>query len=243
MPLPVAQSFKQAAAVSGALAASGAVLLAAGFLGVLDRVLTFAIGLPLLMVGIAALAIYRIKLGEPYRELTPKIPYLYLFMDMYLTAGFSANDALGKAAEMLDDKVLILLHRHLMAGYGHEEAISRVFNGFKGMARTYVENLLRSSLFGMGGVSFIRDSLSHLLAEKEKEIEKVTEQLSMITEIYTVAGVFAPLTAIAALAALFAFGSGGIDPELMAILVMLMSIVAMGVVALLAKAVIDRVRV
>ncbi len=243
MSHPAARSFKQAAALSGGLVAAGVALLVIGFLGLLDEVLTFTLGVPLLAVGGAALAVYKIKLSEPYRELTPKIPYLYLFMDMYLTAGLSANDALGKAAEMLEDKVLILLHRHLVAGYGYEEAVNRVFNGFKGMARTYIENLLRSSLFGTGGVSFIRDTLSHLLIEKEEEIEKVTQQLSMITEIYTVAGVFAPLTAIATLAALFVFGSGGIDPFLMAILVMLMSIGAMSAVALMAKSVIDRVRV
>jgi len=240
---PRAQNFKQAAAASGAVAAAGAALLAAGLAGLLNQVLGLTIGLPLLAVGAASIVVYRIKVMEPYRELGPKIPYLYLFMDMYLTAGLSANDALGKAAEMLDDKVLILLHRHLMAGYDYDEAVERVFNGFKGMARTYVENLLRSSLFGTGGVSFIRDTLSHLLAEKEKEIEKVTQQLSMITEIYTVAGVFAPLTAIAALAALFVFGSGGIDPFLMAVMVMLMSVGAMSAVALIARYVIDRVRV
>lgn len=243
MSHPAARSLKQAAAVSSGLSAAGAALLITGFLGLLDRVLALTMGLPLLVVGAAALIIHRIKLSEPYRELTPKIPYLYLFMDMYLTAGLSASDALGKAAEMLDDRVLVLLHRHLVVGYGHEDAVEKVFNGFKGMARTYVENLLRSSLFGTGGISFIRDTLSHLLIEKEKEIEKVTEQLSMITEVYTVAGVFAPLTAISALAALSVFGSGGIDPFLMAVLVMLMSIGAMSAVALLARTVIDRVRV
>ena len=243
MSHPAQQSFRQAVITSTALVATGAALLTTGFMGILNEVLSFTIGLPLLAVGALSLAVYKIKQGEPYRELAPKIPYLYLFMDMYLTAGLSASDALGRAAEMLDDKVLLLLHRHLVAGYGHEEAVERVFDGFKGMARTYIENLLRSSLFGTGGVSFIRDTLSHLLIEKEKEIEKVTQQLSMITEVYTVAGVFAPLTAISALAALFVFGSGGIDPSLMAVLVMLMSIGAMSAVALLAKTVIDKVRV
>lgn len=243
MSHPAAQSFKQAVLASVTLAAAGGAFLTMGSLGFLDRVLAFTIGTPLLAVGAASLAIYRIKIREPYSELTPKIPYLYLFMDMYLTAGLSASDAFGKAAEMLNDRILALLHRHLVAGYGHDEAVKRVFNGYKGMARTYVENLLRSSLFGTGGVSFIRDTLAHLLLEKEKDIEKVTQQLSMITEVYTVAGVFAPLTAISAIAALFVFGAGGVDPVLMAVLVMLMSIGAMSAVALLAKAVIDKVRI
>lgn len=243
MSHPAAQSLKQAVTASGVLAALGAAMIAVSFLGPLDKVMGIPIGFSLLAAGGLSLIMYRVKLGEPFRQLAPKIPYLYLFMNMYLTAGLSASDALGKAADMLGDKVLKILHRHLMAGYGHEEAVMRVFNGFRGMARTYVENLLRSSLFGTGGVSFIRDTLSHLLVEKEKELEKVTEQLSMVTEIYTVAGVFAPLTAIAALAALFVFGSSSIDPELMAVLVMLMSVGAMAAVALMARAIIDRVRV
>ena len=226
-----------------ALAGVGVAVFILGVIGLVSEIFGVTMGVPLLGTGAASYVVYKIKRMEPFRELAPKIPYLYLFMDMYLTAGLSASDALGKAAEMLDDSVLMLLHRHLMAGYDYEEAVERVFDGFKGMSRTYVENLLRSSLFGAGGVSFIRDTLSHLLLEKEKEIEKVTQQLSMITEVYTVVGVFAPLTAISALAALFVFGSGGIDPFLLAILVMLMSIGAMAAVSLMARSVINKVRV
>ncbi len=243
MPCQREHNAKQVALVFSSLAIVGASLLVIGLLGVVDRVIAIPVGFPLMLTGISSVVLYEIKLREPYRELSPKIPYLYLFMDMYLTAGLSASDALGKAADMLDDKVLKLLHRHLSAGFRHEEAVRRVFNGYSGMARVYVENLLRSSLYGAGGVSFIRDTLSHLLIEKEKEIEKVAQQLSMITEIYTVTGVFAPLTAIAALAALFVFGSGGIDPSLMAMLVLSMSVGAMAAVAALARTVIDGVRV
>jgi len=243
VPYQRAHNAKQVAIVFSSLAIVGASLLVIGLLGSVNKVIAIPIGLPLMLIGLSSVVLYEIKLRETYRELSPKIPYLYLFMDMYLTAGLSASDALGKAADMLDDKVLKLLHRHLSAGFSHEEAVRRVFDGYRGMARVYVENLLRSSLYGAGGVSFIRDTLSHLLIEKEKEIEKVTQQLSMITEIYTVTGVFAPLTAIAALAALFVFGSGGIDPSLMAMLVLMISVGAMAAVATLARTVIDRVRV
>ncbi len=198
----------------------------------------------LFLVAGSSLLLYHNKRTELLKKLEQKIPYFYLFMEMYLLSGLSAQDGLKKSAILLEDPVLYKLFRYLQAGIPYNEAIDRIFDGYKGPSRLYVSNLLHSTLFGTGGMSFLKETLEHLIVEKEKEIEKITEQLKILTEVYTILGVFGPLIGLASIAALLAFGGvRGFNIDFLMIGILVLAAVSMAFIVVLAQSMVSKVRV
>ena len=226
------------------LSAMGAVFLVLSFI----KLIPFKLGLPVsvsmfLISGLSFL-VFKMKAVEPLKNLEQKIPYLYLFMEIYLLSGVSAQEGLKKSAILLEDPVLYRLYRHLQAGTPYEEAIKKIFGKYKGPSRLYVSNLLHSALFGTGGMVFLKETMEYLITEKGKEIEKVTEELKILTEIYTILGVFGPLIGLASIAALLAFGGvRGLNVDVLAGGILLFALISMAFIVVLAQSMIGKVKI
>ncbi len=222
----------------------GSITLLLAVLGQIPLKLGLSISAFLYLIGGVSILLYYMKRAEPLRNLEQKIPYFYLFIEMYLLSGISAQEGLKKSAVLLDDPVLYKLYRYLQAGIPYDEAVKKIFNGYKGPSRLYVSNLFHSTLFGTGGMSFLKEALEHLIVEKGKEVERITEQLKILTEVYTILGVFGPLIGLASIAALLAFGGvRGLSIDVLTIGILVLAAVSMAFIVVLAQAIIHRVKV
>ncbi|GEM_PF-2900349 len=212
--------------------------------GVVPLKLGLSLSGSLFLISGLSFLVFKLKLLEPLKNLEQKIPYLYLFMEIYLLSGVSAQEGLKKSAILLEDPVLYRLYRYLEAGIPYEEAIKRIFGKYKGPSRLYVSNLLHSALFGTGGMVFLKETLEYLITEKGKDIEKVTEQLKILTEIYTILGVFGPLIGLASIAALLAFGGvRGLNVDLLAGGILVLAVISMAFIVVLAQSMTHKVKI
>ncbi|MEB3757907.1 MAG: hypothetical protein GSR76_03535 [Desulfurococcales archaeon] len=226
------------------LAITGAVFLFMSFLSFIPLKLGLPISLSLFVISGLSFLVFKMKSVEPLKNLEQKIPYLYLFMEIYLLSGLSAQEGLKKSAILLEDPVLYRLYRHLQAGIPYEEAIKKIFGNYKGPSRLHVSNLLHSALFGTGGMVFLKETMEYLIAEKGKDIEKVTEELKILTEIYTILGVFGPLIGLASIAALLAFGGvKGLNIDVMAGGIIVIALISMAFIVVLAQSMIQKVKI
>jgi hypothetical protein len=222
----------------------GVLFLGLGILEFIPLKLGLPISVSLFIISGMSFLVFKIKAVEPLKNLEQKIPYLYLFMEIYLLSGLSAQDGLKKSAVLLEDPVLYKLYRYLQAGIPYEEAVKKIFGKYKGPSRLYVSNLLHSALFGTGGMVFLKETMEYLVNEKGKEIEKVTEQLKILTEIYTILGVFGPLIGLASIAALLAFGGvRGLDLNVLTGGVLIFTFISMAFIVVLAQSMIHKVKI
>jgi len=220
------------------------VILFFGVAGAIPLLPGLVVSIILYFMALASALAYLGMKNEAYKNLDQKIPYLYLFMEIYLLSGLSPQEGLKRTAMLLEDPVLYMLYRYLEAGVPYTEALDRLLAGYRGPSSMYVSNLLHSSLFGTGGLKFLSETMEHLVNEKEKDIEKVTEQLRIITEVYTILGVFGPLVSLAGISALMGFGSlRGLNMELVMIGILFFAVISMAGVVALAQSIIHKVRV
>lgn len=230
--------------VSASFAIFATVFILLTLLGLIPFKIGVFISAILYMIGGGVILLYYSKRMELLKNLEQKIPYFYLFMEMYLLSGVSAQEGLKKSAILLDDPVLYKLFRYLQAGRPYDEAIKKIFNGYKGPSKLYVSNLLHSTLFGTGGMGFLKETLEHLIAEKAKDIERINEQLKILTEVYTILGVFGPLIGLASIAALLSFGGvRGLNINFLMVSILILAVVSMAFIVMLAQAIVQKVKV
>jgi hypothetical protein len=234
----------QVFAVLAVLAGADVVSLILAFIGLIPFRLALLISSITAAIGVTSVILYRMKTLEPFKALDAKIPYIYLFMEMYLLAGVSPQEAIKTTSQLLNDMVLYRIYRYISAGRSYEEAFKMVFGKYAGTGRSYIENLVRSGIFGLGGLRYIREALNHILVEREKLIEKTVEQMNMLAEVFVILGVFAPLIAIVTVASLTIFGvTGWFDPAAIMFLLILFSVVVMLLVVTTSKSMVEKVKV
>ena len=236
--------WEEVAITSLTLSIVGAVFLVFSVYSFIPLKLGLPISISMFIIAGLSFLVFKMKAVEPLKNLEQKIPYLYLFMEIYLLSGVSAQEGLKKSAILLEDPVLYRLYRHLQAGIPYEEAIKKIFGNYKGPSKLYVSNLLHSALFGTGGMVFLKETMEYLITEKEKDIEKVTEQLRILTEIYTILGVFGPLIGLASIAALLAFGGvRGLNVDILTTGILVLAIISMAFIVVLAQSMVQKVRI
>ncbi len=174
-------------------------------------------------------------------KLTLRLPHVVLKLRTLVAAGEPPLKAFQDVVRTSKLTILDLILKEIMLGYTPQEAVEHV----KAMIGPHpsLESLRRiMDAIEMGGEStalFLKDEFEGLMVEKDSELRKAMDNLSVIVELYMSMGVFAPVIGIIMLSSLAILGGINVIPLIAALIfiaIPLLSIFS----AIMAKRMVER---
>ncbi len=183
----------------------------------------------------------KFKMSSMLEQLELRLPHLVLRLRTLIMAGESPLDAFISAATEVRSPILDLIIKEITLGRTPEEALNDVKQVFGN--KPIFDTLKRVMLsLGMGeeAINYLKEEFEALMSERESNLRKAIESLSVIVEMYMSMGVFFPVVAIVMLASLSILGTGINVNILIALLIFVAIPLFSAFSAIMAKKIVER---
>ncbi len=195
---------------------SSLTLPALSIIGLLKTLTLLDIALAILTGGTVTLIMLlypRFIISSMLDKLELSMPHLILRTRTLIMAGESPLQTFINASGEIKSPILDYLIKSIITGETPETVLDEI-EGFFGK-KPVIDRLKRIVLsLGMGtqAISFLKDEFEAVMAEKDNNLRKALDSLSVVVELYMTVGVFFPVIAIVLLSSLSILGGpSGID--------------------------------
>lgn len=199
------------------------------------------IELVLIAITASLLLLPKFMLSSDIDKLTLGLPHIILKLRTLVAAGEPPLKAFEDVARNSGLTILELILKEIMLGYTPQEAVERVSKIIGKNPTLEVLGRVMSAI-EMGGEStalFLKDEFESLMAEKDSELRRALDNLSVIVELYMSMGVFAPVIGIIMLSSLAILGGIDVTPLITAIIFIAIPLLSV-FSALMAKKYVER---
>jgi len=185
--------------------------------GVITLPEALVVELVMATIGVAIILLPRFMLSSELDKLNLRLPYIVLKMKTMIAAGEPPLKAFEEVVKDVKLGILDLILKEILLGTPPAEAVSKVQ---KLVGKNPAFDVLKRVMTAieMGGEStsmFLKDEFEGLMSDKDAELRKAIENLSVIVELYMSMGVFAPVLGIIMLSSLAILSGANVTPLIM----------------------------
>ncbi len=182
--------------------------------GVITLPEALVIELVMASVSAAMFLLPKFMLSSELDKLNLRLPYIVLKMKTMVSAGEPPLKAFEEVVKDVKLGILDLILKEIMLGTPPADAVDKVQRMIgKNPAFDVLKRVMTA--IEMGGEStsmFLKDEFEGLMSDKEAELKKALNNLSVIVEIYMSMGVFAPVLGIIMLSSLSILSGADVTP-------------------------------
>ncbi len=182
--------------------------------GVITLPEALVVELVMAAVSAAIFMLPKFMLSSELDKLNLKLPYIVLKMKTMISAGEPPLKAFEEVVKDVKLGILDLVFKEIMLGTPPADAVDKVQRMVgKNPAFDVLKRVMTA--IEMGGEStsmFLKDEFEGLMSDKDAELRKAIENLSVIVELYMSMGVFAPVLGIIMLSSLAILSGTNVTP-------------------------------
>ncbi len=183
----------------------------------------------------------KFKISSMLEQLELRLPHLILRLRTLIMAGESPLQAFLSAAASVKSPILDYIAKEVGLGKTPREALDELQRvlGSKPLLDT-LKRILLSLEMGDEAINYLKEEFEGIMSERESNLRRAIENLSVIVEMYMSMGVFFPVVAIVMLASLSILGTGFDINTLIALLIFVAIPLFSAFSALMAKKIVER---